>query len=176
MILAIDTGTATLGWSLVSPRGVVHDLGALLQPLLKGESAHAGYERRCDRQVDELIKLLPGVKLVVAEALSFARSAKAVASVSLCWGMLVAATKLRGIPRWRVPPKRWQHALLNTPCSEAVDYSALAQRLREHITRTGTPQARSAVAALSAAASSHALDAAGIGIYTATIAYVEAST
>jgi hypothetical protein len=173
VILAIDTGTATLGWSLVSPRGVVHDLGALLQPLLKGEHAHYGYERRCDRQVDELVKLLPGVTLLVAESLSFARSAKAVASVSLCWGMLVAATKLRGIPRWRVPPKKWQHALLNTPSRVAVDYPVLAQRLRQHITRTGTPRARSAVAALSAAASTHALDAAGIGIYTATIAHAE---
>ena len=176
MILAIDTGTATLGWSLVSRGGVVHDLGALLQPLRKGEPVHAGYERRCERQVDELVARLAGVSLLVGESLSFARSAKATASVSLCWGMLVATSRLKGIPRWRVPPKRWQHALLGTPCSEAVDYPVLAQRLRAHVTRTGTPQARSAVAALSAKASSHALDAAGIGIYTATIAYVEAST
>lgn len=173
MILAIDTGTATLGWSLVSRRGMVHDLGALLLPATKGKLVHDEFERRCERQVDELLKLLPGVTLLVGEALSFARSSKATASVSLCWGMLVAMTRLSGIPRWRVSPKRWQHALLDTPSRVAVDYPVLARRLREHITRTGTPRARSAVAALSAAASTHALDAAGIGIYTATIAHTE---
>lgn len=174
MILAIDTGTATLGWSRVSRRGVVDNLGALLQPLHKGERAHDGYERRCARQVDELEPLLDGVTLLVGEALSFARSAKAVASVSVCWGMLVTMARLKRIPLWRVPPKRWQHALLGTPAREAVDYPVLTHRLREHITRTGTPRARSAVAALSATAAPHALDAAGIGIYTATIAHVEA--
>lgn len=176
MILAIDTGTATLGWALVSRRGMVHDLGALLLPRDQSKLVHDDYVRRVELQVDTLTALLPGVTLLVGEALSFARSAKATASVSLCWGMLIALTRPRGVPRWSVPPKRWQHALLNTPRSRAVDYPVLAQRLRAHVTRTGTPQARSAVAALSAKASSHALDAAGIGIYTATIAYVEAST
>lgn len=170
MILAVDTGLATLGWAHVSRRGVVLDLGALCQPALPGEGVQAGYERRCERQVDELLRLLPAVQLIAVEALSFARSAKAVASVSLCWGMLITVAKLYEIRLWRVSPKRWQHSLLNTPARQPVDYSELARRITEHVARSGAPKARSAVAALKASERTHALDAAGIGIYTATIA------
>jgi hypothetical protein len=174
VILAIDTGTATLGWALVSRRGMVHDLGALLLPRDADKLVHDDYVRRVEQQVDILQALLPGVTLLVAEALSFPRSGKGVASVSLCWGMIVGLTRPRGVPRWSCTPKQWQHALLNTPRRVAVDYDVLAKRLRAHIAKTGTPKARSAVAALSVTAAPHALDAAGIGIYTATIAYVDA--
>lgn len=170
MILAVDTGLATLGWALVSRRGVVHDLGALCQPAKAGESVQAGYERRCERQVAALLPLLPGVELLAVESLSFARSSKAVASVSLCWGMLLTVAKLYEIRLWRCTPKQWQHALLNTARSRAVDYEELARRIAAHVARTGAPEARSAVAALKASERTHALDAAGIGIYTATIA------
>lgn len=174
MILAIDTGTATLGWALVSHRGVVHDLGALLLPATRGKTVHDEFERRCARQVIELDHLLPGVTLLAAEALSFPRSSKAVASVSLCWGMLIAMTHLRQVPRFRVPPKRWQHALLNTPMRVPIDYTELKRRLLSHILKTAAPAAKSAAGSLSAAATNHALDAAGIGIYTATIANTSA--
>lgn len=170
MILAIDTGTATLGWALVSRRGMVHDLGALVLPRDASKTVHDDYEHRIEQQADALTALLPGVTLLVAESLSFARSAKATASVSLCWGMLVGLTRARQIPRWRAAPKQWQHALLNTPRSRSIDYDELARRIARHVERTGTPKARSAVAALRASERTHALDACGIGVYTATIA------
>jgi hypothetical protein len=170
VILAVDTGTATLGWALVSRRGMVHDLGALLLKRDQARSVHDDYLRRVEKQADVLGALLPGVTMLVGEALSFARSAKATASVSLCWGMLVALSRTRGVRLWSVPPKRWQHALLHTPARQPVDYDVLARRITEHVARTAAPKARSAVAALKASERTHALDAAGIGIYTATIA------
>lgn len=170
MILAVDTGARTLGWALGSRRGMLHDLGALVLPFESGKSVHDEFERRIELQVDELLPLLPGVTLIVGESLSFARSSKAVASVSLCWGMLVAIARSRGIPRWRCTPKRWQHALLNTPTREPVDYDELSRRIVRHINRTGAPRARQAVGRLKASQRPHAIDAAGILIYTATIA------
>ena len=165
MILAIDTGLRTLGWSLLSSRGRIHALGALVLDGVEGETVHDGYVRRLEMQID-LIASRPAVDLVVAEGLSFARSAKQVASVSLCWGSLVALCRSSRLPLVAVPPKEWQRALINS--KGKVDQRELARRIDRHVRQTALPAAVRQLDELNAASRPHALDAAGIGTYYTT--------
>lgn len=169
MILAIDTGTRTLGWSKVSLKGVVQSLGAVILPMRWDSSVHHEFERRCAEQCDFILHALEGVTVLAAESLSFPRSSKAVASVSLCWGMIIGVTVINRIKRFSVPPKTWQHKLSGVPMGTKIEYPWLSRKISDHIGSTGTEQAKKMVTDLNLTKRPHAIDAAGIGIYTATI-------
>lgn len=166
MILAIDTGLGSLGWALVSD-GHVFNCGAQLLPVIDGESVHDGFQRRVHEQVRGHLARVGQCDAIVAESLSFARSSKAVAAVSLCWGALVAVAHMRGLALTAVTPKEWQHALAGR--KGKVDQSQLADRIERFVCRTSSRGA-SALAQLSSKQMPHALDACGIGIYATRVA------
>lgn len=162
MILGIDPGTATFGWARLSELGQVLDLGILEQPA-KGK--RKDYEARAHRQAVMLVEQLAGVRLVVAEALSFPRAGRTGAvSQSLSWGVLCGVCAARRIPLKRVRPQQWQHAATKDP-APAVDYAALLARLQHHVDNYGALAARVALARITPSKRTHALDAVGVATY-----------
>lgn len=180
VILAIDTGSATLGWAHVTRPGRIVNLGSLIQPQEENEKTQEKAERRAVGITNRLLFAMAGVDGVAAEALSYPRNASAAAALALCWGVIVATTTVQGLPRFPVPPKAWQRALLGIRrgdtslakqfAGDKVKKREVARRMRLHIAETGDQRAKDALAGLKGEAAGHALDAAAIGVFVATIA------
>lgn len=159
-ILAIDTGLNSLGWATAKD-GRVLSCGAGLFPALDGESVHDGYVRRVTAQVNLMVPGIRSVRAVYAESLSFARSSKAVAAVSLCWGWLVAVCHEHSVPLFGIAPKRWQHALQGH--KRKVDQAALAARIERYVSNDAHVAAH--IRRLTAQEKPHALDACGLALF-----------
>lgn len=161
MILGIDPGLATFGWARIARTGQVVDLGVLELPAKGKRKDHAG---RSLRQAGTVLELLAGIDLVVAEALSFPKHHAGVASLCLSWGVLVGACAARSVPIMGVRPQVWQHAAARDDAS-TVDYGDLLMRLELHVEAHGTPEAVASLHRIAASKRTHALDAAGVGLY-----------
>lgn len=160
MILAVDTGASSLGWALCES-GFVYDCGAELHPPRPGEPMQDSFQRRIKLQAQLIDSLLPRVSAVYVEALSFPRNARAVASVSLCWGALISLCHVRHVPIYAVTPKEWQHRLQSH--KGKVDQKRLEGRIVAFLSRYCS-RASLSFGRLHPKARPHAADACGIGI------------
>jgi hypothetical protein len=89
-------------------------------------------------------------------------------AVGLCMsiGALTGLAAALGIALYELPPKRWQGVVLGREASDrsAVDYDEVFRRLAEFIGRDGL--AAKHLAAIADGRKNHALDGAGIGVFT----------
>ena len=66
---------------------------------------------------------IPRPDACAAEAMSFPRGAKAIASISLAWGILIAVLESKRIPLVTAHPKTWRRAICRSG-SEADSHAA----------------------------------------------------
>jgi len=169
-ILGLDPGTADLGWSVVAPRtGRVLELGVVAQepdPKLAKSTDRSSRVHVQARLYRELVQRHRITK-IVAEAASFSPHRFTMA-VGLCMsiGALTGVAAALGLELYELPPKRWQAAIVGTPGAKGkVDYDDVFRRLAEFIGREG--RAAEQLAAIKEEDRNHALDAVGIGVFTA---------
>lgn len=166
MILAVDPGLANFGWALVSPSDArVRELGVLRS------GRNAGAARSDDRRERAhaiAVALLEhaGIDTVIGESMSFPRGIDGIASMALSWGVLCGVAAARGAQIREVPPKTWQRAVL-PGSGKRVDYAQIEAALDAHVRRHGAPAAIAQLDALPRSCRTHALDAAGVGIWAA---------
>lgn len=168
MILAVDPGLANLGWAIVRPADAgVHELGVLRSKPTPGLARSADRRERAARQAAVLLGLgrAHGCTTVIGEAMSFPRGIEGIASMALSWGVLCGVATALGARLLEVTPKVWQHAV--TPGKRAIVYADVEAALDAHIRRHGAPQACEQLDALPRSFRTHALDAAGVGIWAA---------
>lgn len=174
MILAVDPGLADCGWAVVAPRtGHVAALGVVHQersPKRDESTCRATRSRRQAREL-ALVVVEHGCTAIAAEAMSFggppkARFAMAVA-LGLSWGVLAAIASALELELYELPPKRWQHAVLGRSAEDrtAVDYDQVFAELARFMGRSG--RAADELAAIPCGRRNHALDAVGVGVFTA---------
>lgn len=169
MILAIDPGLATCGWAIVAPKtGRVRGLGVLTSSPSSGIDESTDRARRAWDQAHALGSLYRanGCTALAAEAMSFggppkARFAMAIA-LGLSWGALAALARELGAPLYEVTPKEWQHAV-DPEIGEKIDYDRLYRRLARFVSSMVASQLTAIVPNLR----NHAIDAVGVGLYTA---------
>jgi Holliday junction resolvasome RuvABC endonuclease subunit len=169
MILALDPGTANLGWAIVSSLGSVRSLGVVSQrpdPKLGKSTDRATRVRVQARLIRDLVRE-HGVTAIAAEAASF-NPRRFTMAVGLCMsiGALTGAAAALDLVLYELPPKRWQHAVLDrAPGARGkVDYDDVFRRLASFV---GAGQAGHQLLAIPRSLRNHALDAVGIGIFTA---------
>ena len=172
MILALDPGLATCGWALVRPlTGRVVALGVLLSepdPELDSSTDRARRAADQGRAIVSLAACRTGdetVTAIAAEAMSFSghpssRFAMAI-SVGLSWGVIAGVATAIGKELVEVPPKRWQHAITGKPGK--VDYDQVFAALAAFVRGRAAEQ----LAAIPKRHRNHALDACGLGVFTA---------
>lgn len=171
MIIALDPGTRAFGWAVVAPRtGRVAELGVLHQEPADGLAKSTDRQRRAHAQ-GGLIRDLArrhGATAIAAEAGSFQPNRFAM-TVGLCMsiGALTGAAAALELELYELPPKRWQAAILGRDARDrsAIDYAEVERRLAEFIGRDSEVAGR--LAAISAGRRDHALDACGVGVFTA---------
>lgn len=167
MILAVDIGTASCGWAVVRPRtGRVLDLGVIMQPRNPELGVHEDRRRRIREQAAVLSRVANehDCSAIAAEEMSFGGPPRARLSMgvsqALCWGSLSTIAELLELQELAIPPKTWQRAIV-PESGKKVDYDVVFARLVAFV---------GDLAALHTIAESHrnhALDAVGIGVYTA---------
>lgn len=169
MIRSYDIGLSTTGWADLSDLGQVLEFGSLLLPGIPHQPVVEGYTRRIRLQADARSgQDLQRFRAVVAESPAFHGPGRAAVCLALAWGALVTRCHLAGVPLFAVPARVWQHALMGMH-SGKVDQDVLADRIADHVRVTGAPRAREQLGTLTAGQRPHALDAAGIGTFWATI-------
>jgi hypothetical protein len=173
-ILALDPGLCDCGWAVVAPRtGKVAALGLIHQdrnPKLDESTCRA---RRLRHQATALyeIAIAHGCTAIAAEAMSFGGPPKArfsmAISIGLSWGGLAGVAAALELELYEVPPKLWQHAVLDLDIGARckVDYDDVFRTLSDFVQR-GTA-AWSQLSALRGSRRNHALDAVGVGVFTA---------
>lgn len=168
MILAIDGGLATLGWAVVEPRtGRVFDLGfSSTKPADDNVQRDRLIRERI--QADRIVALIRqhGITYIAGEGLSWmGRPPIAmVAAACLSWGALVGICAALDIRSIDVPPKTWQHAVLNV--GSKVDYEELFGLLEVYLEVT-SPIAYRKLTAIAKSNREHPADAVGVGVYAA---------
>lgn len=172
MILAVDPGLATFGWSIVTPRtGAVRACGVLIQKPNPKPSKHVDRVRRADVQAEQLEILIRRWKVhtIAIEEMSFAPRAQAAAKIGigLSWGVVIGLCRAVGLARRVIPPKTWQRAIVPAAPGEkrtaAIDYAVVYRELRTYV------DCDRLLADVCESSRSHALDASGIGIYAALV-------
>ncbi len=174
MILAIDPGLATCGWSVVdrSPgrKGIVLDLGLILSTPNPDLDESTDRARRAFHQAIKLIALAQEwkCKLIVAEAMSFgghpaARFQMAI-SLGLSWGVIVGVAASHGIEIREVAPKEWQHAVVGRPGK--VEYTEVFDALHTYVEGMD-PEVVQKLLAIPRGKRNHPLDSVGVGVHEA---------
>lgn len=167
MILAVDPGLATCGWAVVDSRARVVDLGVVLsKPNARlGKNDDRVVRARAQATALELVLAEHNCGVLAAEAMSFPRRVQvaAVQSICLSWGVLVGLASSWEIPIAAVQPKAWEHAVVAT--EGKVDYEAVSLAIVDYVARFPGPIGK--LGAISKGARNHAIDAVGIGLYTA---------
>ncbi len=174
MILALDNGLENLGWAVVAPRtGHVEDLGVIHQRRIAKLDESTCRVTRLLRQG----RILRGVAItnhctaIAAEAMSFGGPPKARFAMAIAlggsWGVAAALAAALDLELWEVSPKRWQHEILGRAAGDqsAVDYMVVFEALRDYI--GSTVEAAASYGELPEGRRNHALDAVGVGIFTA---------
>jgi len=166
VILAVDPGLQDLGWAVVEPRtGRVLDLGVVHQERDEKLAKSTCRARRLQRQAIELHRVATQQRCrsLAAEAMSFNRRRFTMAlGLGLSWGGLTALAVARGLDLYELPPKRWQHAVTGAARGK-VDYDDVARRIADYL----HGDAAIALAGIKPVLRTHALDAVGVGIFTA---------
>lgn len=165
MILSIDGGLATFGWSIVRPcTGVVVALGEINQPADTRHGINADRERRADVQANELRSIVNdyGVTVIVAEALSLPSKGRtnAVASIMLSAGVVRGVAACHGLAIVTVAAKVWQRGVYGDD-GKPVDYTLVEQMLAAYL--VGEP--REQLLAIPRGRRNHPLDSVGVGVY-----------
>ena len=175
MILGIDTGTATLGWSLVDERTCRFvDLGTVFTEQLD-ENVTLDQARRASIGARVIAEKAQGCSMVVVERLSFPggkpckickrRSGpKQVLPIALSWGVIVGIVSMLN-PRPRlltIAPQRWQR-MVQPNAGRKVDYDGLARDAAKFILHRH-PAVAPALLMLPKSKRSHAIDASMIAL------------
>jgi len=170
-ILALDPGTAHLGWAVVAPRtGRVIELGVVAQkpdPELASSTDRATRALVQARLHRKLIQR-HGCTAIAAEAASFNPRAFAMtAGLCMSIGAATGVAAALGLELYELPPKRWQGAILDRPpgAKGKIDYDEVFRLLLQFIGQRGI--AVEQLAAIPKGDRNHALDAVGIGVFTA---------
>lgn len=176
VILAIDPGLANLGWAIVRPKtGRVVDLGVICTSPnddLGKDTDRLSRTRHLARELKGLIRRYQ-VEVITGEAISRPpgkSNVAASASAHLSWGVLVTLAEVLELELCEVPAKQWQHAIM--PGVAKIDYDALADAISKFLRYDGkrpvdTLEVSNRLALLPRSKREHALDAVGVGIYTA---------
>lgn len=169
MILGVDPGYATCGWSVVDPRDPhlaarVIALGVITTKQNKLLDLPTDRARRVAEVGVELADIAMRFRCtdVIAEEPLGHGAAAAVAANMLPWGTLIMLAIARGALLRMVRAKTWQHAVLGLE-KGAVDYERVEAMLSDHV---GVDLADT-LAAIKKALRTHALDAVGIGLLAA---------
>lgn len=166
MILSIDPGLQDLGWAVVEPRtGRVIDLGVVHQERNDKLAKSTCRATRMLRQALCLRAVAQNQRCaaLAAEAMSFNPKRFTMAlGLGLSWGGLTALAVALGLELYELPPKRWQHAVTGVDRGK-VDYDDVARRLAEYL----HGNAAIALAGIKPDQRTHALDAVGVGVFTA---------
>lgn len=167
MILAVDTGIATCGWSVVEVgNGKLADIGyETTKPDDKNGVQH-GRIVRTQVIAKALIAAAArhDIGAIAGESLSFGfgNRASGIASVSLAWGVLCALAVMWGVPIVDVSPKQWQCAVVGR--EGKVVYSEVEQALHSYV-EGQSARVLEQLLAIPTKQRNHALDAVGIGVY-----------
>jgi len=171
MILAVDPGLATCGWSVLDDRGRVQDLGAILTERDATIDESTDRARRVDQQAQKLgeVARRHNVRMIGCEAMSFggppaARFHMAI-SVGLSWGVVAGVARTLGLALYSVAPKLWQRAA-QPGAGKRVNYDKLEKALDAYVAGQG-PRAIASLAVIAKSNRNHALDAVGIGVFVA---------
>jgi Holliday junction resolvasome RuvABC endonuclease subunit len=172
MIFAIDPGTATMGWSIIGKRGEVHELGGMHEEKLKGEGWVVSLRRRAKIQSDLLLSVVPTDLscIAVEELVLSTKGVAGSASLSLCWGQATLLSAVRSVPLVEVAPVPWQRSIATPskrPKRGAPDYEHVVERLYAYVLACGSKKAKNQLRTMHKSVISHALDAVGVGVYTA---------
>lgn len=172
MILAVDPGLGTFGWAIVTPRtGAVVACGVLISKPDPKLGKHADRVRRAERQAEAVDALITTHRcgLIAAEEMSFAprSSAAAKIGIGLSWGNLIGLARARtGRTVFAIPPKTWQRAVVPAAVGEAeraaIDYARVERELADYVDCRDT-----GLLAVAPSNRNHAIDAVGLGVYTA---------
>ena len=129
LIMAVDPGLANFGLVMIDESTPEHHrclevavfhsepLGKKLDVALADDRV-----RRC-RDLYRWLDARPRPDACAAEAMSFPRGAKAIASISLAWGILIAVLESKRIPLVTAHPKTWRRAICRSG-SEADSHAA----------------------------------------------------
>ncbi len=171
MILAVDPGLATCGWSVIEPgTGRVLDIGIILSepdPKLDDSTDRA---RRAFAQALALHAIAVEWKctVIAAEAMSFGGPPNARFSMALClglsWGVLVMLAVSLYVEILEVTPKEWQHAV--TGKAEKVEYEEVFTALHAYVSGMN-PEVVKKLLAIPRGKRNHPLDSVGVGVHTA---------
>ena len=171
-ILALDPGTAHLGWAVVVPRtGRVLELGVVAQapdPKIAAKSTDRATRVHVQARLHRELVRRHRITAIAAEAASFSPGRFTMAA-GLCMsiGAATGVAAALDLELYELPPKRWQAAILDRPpgTKGKIDYDEVFRRLAEFIGRRGT--AAEQLAAIKEGDRNHALDACGVGVFTA---------
>jgi Holliday junction resolvasome RuvABC endonuclease subunit len=167
VILAVDIGTATLGWAVVRPgTAELVDLGVIVQPADPELGVHEGRRRRIRRQTRMLreVVMRHGCTHIAGEELSYGGPPKARVAMAtcqaLCWGALEAIAIFLDLEVVAIPPKTWEKAIVPEATGK-IDYDTVYERISSFV------GAFPALRRIPAGQRNHALDGVGIGVYAA---------
>lgn len=165
-ILAVDPGLCDLGWAVVEPRtGRVLDLGVVHQERNDKLAKSTCRAQRLHRQAVALHRAATTHRcsVLAAEAMSFnPRRFTMALGLGMSWGGITALGVALGLELYELPPKQWQHAVTGVAKGK-VDYDDVARRLADYL----HGNAAIALAGVKPALRTHALDAVGVGVFTA---------
>jgi hypothetical protein len=160
VILAVDTGMATLGWALYDEtRNSFADLGVSLTDKDDRIGVTLDRVQRIAAQAHLVAEKARGCSTVVIEQLSFPPGAgvKAICPISLSWGAVAGvASSLDPLPTLlTISPQKWQAEVLGYK----ADYDEIFSAATTHL-RTRHPAAYAALERIPARQQNHAVDAA----------------
>ncbi len=170
MILAVDGGLATCGWSVIDPRAPVRvlDLGTLVQPADSKAKKATDRVRRAREQGELFARLITAhsIGVIGAETMSFAPrgSAAGKVGIGLAWGVLVGLASAFGLPLLDVTPKDWQHAVAG---DGACSYDVLFEQLSAFVMHERNASVHCTLLAIPKAQRNHAIDSVGVGLFVA---------
>lgn len=169
MLLSVDGGNRTLGWAVVEDRtGRVLELGDLFQEPIAGLDDTTDRATRARNQARLFVAISRRHRItgIAAEAVSLGGAPKArlamAIGINLCWGELVMLAEVLDVPLYEVPPKIWQRAIV-PDSARSIEYDEVERRLTDYISGPPVDQ----LLAIPKARRNHALDAVGVGVYTA---------
>jgi Holliday junction resolvasome RuvABC endonuclease subunit len=160
LILAIDSGIANCGWSILQPKPArVVDLGVWLSSPNSEVEKSTDRARRIDNLSDLLVDLVKhyGCDSIAAEQMLFHGKLNAVVSQLLPWGSLLGIAAALNLTVYEVPAKQWQPAVLG----RKAPYEQLERELGHFI----RGQAEAKLLGIPRAKRTHAIDSVGVGLF-----------
>jgi Holliday junction resolvasome RuvABC endonuclease subunit len=160
VILAVDPGYGKCGWAIVQPRTArVVDLGVWTSEKDPGLDKSTDRARRVHALSLVLVGLhrQHGCTVIAGEGALSHGTVHAVIPQAMVWGGLSMLAACSGSDLVEVLAKQWQHAIL--PDADKITYAQVERALSRHIGHR--------LAHVAESLHNHALDAVGVGLYTA---------